>query len=502
MSSVSLTRAALNPKLLAATLTLRPRQLALLASLEGPERMHLWAISRQQGKSTLAAMAAVHGAVFREDLDALIPRGRTRYALVAAPGQTQASEFVRLCEVLVDASPTLHRLATITRDRIDFLLPSGARTAILALPANSRAVRGMSASLIVLDEFAHFTDTAGPASDARMLTALEPTTTVFGDLAKVLICSTPFGESGEFYRLFQKAEQGTLPSARATQATAWEFDPSIDEAWRERKRAEVGDAHFEQEYAAQFVSSGGAFFDLRDVELEDGQARPEDCRRWVAGLDPAFHGDRFGVALVGESAIEEGVLLVGRVEALDPGGRLRSLDLRRGREDATLARVWELLEPYTEQGLRIVTDQHQSDAVSSYFGRLGVGVKVVNLTGPLQTAAFVSTRTRILDRSLRLWKCGHLLEDLRRVRARDTEAIQLVRYAGGHLDAASALALAVAEFRHSSVARVGIPAGDVPKQSAAGQDREVTRRKVEPPVPLLAGLPAWQRRLTRKAMGR
>src|ERR1039458_3028451 len=194
---ISLVTAAQDKGLLGATLTLRPRQLALLASLEGPERTHVWAIARQQGKSTLAAMAAVHGCVFRDDLDAILPRGRTRYCLAAAPGQAQASEFVRLCEALIDASPTLRSLATVSRDRIDFALPSRAKSAILALPANSRAVRGTSASLIVLDEFAHFADTAGPASDARMLTALEPTTAVFGDAARMLVCSTPYGASGE-----------------------------------------------------------------------------------------------------------------------------------------------------------------------------------------------------------------------------------------------------------------------------------------------------------------
>ena len=49
-------------------------------------------------------------------------------------------------------------------------------TVVRAMPANSRSVRGLSASLIILAEFAHFTDTAGPASDERMLQASEPST--------------------------------------------------------------------------------------------------------------------------------------------------------------------------------------------------------------------------------------------------------------------------------------------------------------------------------------
>ena len=49
-------------------------------------------------------------------------------------------------------------------------------TVVRAMPANSRSVRGLSASLIILAEFAHFADTAGPASDERMFQASEPST--------------------------------------------------------------------------------------------------------------------------------------------------------------------------------------------------------------------------------------------------------------------------------------------------------------------------------------
>jgi hypothetical protein len=116
-----------------------------------------------------------------------------------------------------------------------------------------------------------------------------------------------------------------------------------------------------------------------------------------------------------------------------------------------------LLEPYAAYGLRAVADQHQADAVSSFLGRQGVPVRVQNLTGPIQTAAFTSTRARMDDGSLRLWKHPVLVEDLRRVRARDSESMLLPRYAGGHCDAASALALACYELRGATGAVPGTP---------------------------------------------
>ena len=427
------------------------------------QRMHVWSVGRQAGKSTLAAMAAVHNAALRDDLDGMMPRGRIRYVLVAAPAEDQAREFVQLGSALIDGSPVLRSLATVKADRIDFRLPSGARTAIRAMPANSRSVRGLSASLIVMDEFAHFVDTAGPASDVRMFEALEPSTRVFRDLAKVLLISTPFGEQGKFYELFCQARDGLLPSARAVHLPVWEVDTSLGDVWREARRAELGEDVFRQEHGAEFVSGGGSFFDLRVVEFDEAPARPELASRWVCGLDPAFAGDRFGVCVVGESIEEKGVLLVGVVDAIAPGERLRSFARRRAREDRVLDRVSEIIEPYAP--LVIATDQHQSDAIASHFGRQGVTVRVEAWSRQSQTAMFTSLRARLTDGSLRAWKHPVLVEDLRRVRARDSETIDLPRHGGGHCDAVSALAIAVWQLRRVSdrpfVGRVRVADGRV-----------------------------------------
>jgi hypothetical protein len=464
---VSLLDAVRDPELLGATITPWPAQVELLRGLEDPEiRTHLIGAGRQVGKSSLCAMLAVHDAALRPDLDAIMVRGRVRYVLCASPSEEQSREFVSLCAGLIEASPLLGPLASIKADRIDFHLPSGAHTAIRALPANSRSVRGLTSSLNILDEFAHFTDTAGPASDERIFTALEPSQRVFADAGRTVVISTPFGEVGKFYELCQAAEAGTLPGARLTHAATWEVDPSLGEAWKERKRAEIGEDTFRQEYGAEFVAGAGQFFDLREIEFEQGPARPEDAGEWVAGLDPAFHGDRFGVALVGAALAEPGVFLVGDVAAIDPGQRLRSWEQRRAREDRTLAEVWAILEPYRARLVKVVSDQHQADGIRSFFGRRGVEVEIVNVTQPIQTQAFVTTRARLIDGSLRCWSHRLLLEELRRIRtARTAESVVLPRWAGGHCDAASALALAcyaVREGSHPPAAAVTVaPSGGV-----------------------------------------
>jgi len=484
---IQLGKAARDRRLLGASIAWRPAQLGLLDSLDGPESLHLWCVARQCGKTSMAAAAAIANAALRDDLDAMLPHGRWRYVPVISPSEDQSRDFTRVAEALVEASPVLAGYAEVSAGRIDFRLPRvdehggrwTAKTSIRALPANSRSMRGLTSALVVAEEMAHWrSDTGGEADERRIWGAITPMQVAFGKAAKVLCLSTPWGEDNLFAELLKSIEGGVIPSARAVRASIVEMWPEVDRGWLEGERAKMGEDAYRTEYLAELVASGGSFFDLRGVGFEDAPARPSDGRRYVAGLDPAFHADRFGVALVGESVNEPGVLVTGVVDGIEPGARRRSLDARRGREDATLARVWELLEPYAEGGgLRIVTDQHQGDAVGSYFGRLGVSVKVVNLTGPLQTAAFTSTRARLMDGSLRLWRHEPLLEELRRVRARDTEAIVLPRFGGSHCDIASALALAVYEQRHVTGAPQGKPHGGA---SVAARLREVERTRGMP----------------------
>ena len=82
------------------------------------------------------------------------------------------------------------------------------------MPANSRTTRGVSASLIILDEFAHFTDTAGPGSDEAMFASLQPSLRAFGAKGRMLLISTPNGRSGRFFEIFEQASGGASCARR------------------------------------------------------------------------------------------------------------------------------------------------------------------------------------------------------------------------------------------------------------------------------------------------
>ena len=386
-----------------------------------------------------------------------------RSILVCCPRQDQAIDFIGTCAAHVQASPVLSQVCRIKTDRIELALPQAdragrpfiARVRILSVPANAHTIRGHRASLIVFNEIAHLDDTAGAGSDEALWTALTPSLRKFGELGRIVCISTPAGPRGKFYELCQAAQGGSLTASSSfRQLSTWEVDPGVTEQQREQWRADLGEALFDQEYGAQFVDAGGSFFDLSAIEFVDAPARPEDGEAWLVGLDPAFHRDRFAVALVGRSRCEHDTLLVGAIESIEPRGVARSFGQRREREDATLARAWETIAPYALR--RIVSDQHNGAAIESYFGRRAIPVEIVNLTRPAQTAGFVALRQRLVEGSLRCWRHLLLVEELRRVRARDTETIFLPRYGDSHCDAAAALALAVSHAQQFAVPPVAV----------------------------------------------
>jgi Terminase large subunit, T4likevirus-type, N-terminal len=449
---VPLVRFASDPRLGGATIEWRERQLDVL-ELFGRDDLRVVALAagRQGGKSTMAVATALWNCVARDDLDALVPTGRTRHVLVASPSEEQSRELIRIAAGMIEASPVLRALAEPSRNAITFRLSSGARTALLALPANPATVRGKTASLTIVDECAHLnSDAAGWNNDTRMIEALEGSMSVFdpASKSKLILISTPAGEVGEFHRIYTAARDGTLPNASAVHAPAWELNPDLDsEAWRESKIRLLGQAGFDQEHGAVFTTGSGQFFDVSELSFAlDRPARPEESASWVVALDPGFHSDRFGVAIVGESRFEPGVFLVGGLWSIDPRaqGIARDQRERRAREDRILQLAWELIAPFRSRLWKVVTDQHDSVSVRSFFGNRGAETEVVGVTGPILTEMMVMVRSRLTNGSLRCWPDPELLEDLRRVRARSTsESIVLPRHSGGHCDELAALGLAV-----------------------------------------------------------
>ena len=178
--------------------------------------------------------------------------------------------------------------------------------------------------------------------------------------------------TGAFAELYAKA--ATRRAARRRRA------PRDDRAGEPERAAEFLAAEerrdpegFRAEYLAEFVGSGGAFLDAENVaacvDLE-GELRPGRRRDWVAGLDPAFCSDPFGLVLVGRDPRDPRRLLVGRVRSWEPPRRRTAVSLEEAREveDAVLAEVAQVLRHFDA---RAITDQYRSAGVTERLRRYG-----------------------------------------------------------------------------------------------------------------------------------
>lgn len=204
--------------------------------LRSDARRMLLACSRQWGKSTVAAVKAVHRAYSE----------KKSLVLVASPSVRQSGEFLRKAEEFVV------RLGIRPRgdgeNAQSLVFPNGSR--IVGLPGTEATVRGFSAvSLMLIDEAARVDD--------AMYKALRPMLAVKnGDL---WLMSTPYGKRGFFYEEWAHGgDRWTRVAVPATECSR------ISREFLEEERAELGRSWFEQEYLCEFVDNGASVFD-RDV---------------------------------------------------------------------------------------------------------------------------------------------------------------------------------------------------------------------------------------------
>jgi hypothetical protein len=206
--------------------------------LESGAKRGILNCTRQWGKSTVAAMKAVHRAYCRPG----------SVVLVASPSERQSAEFLR------KASGMVAKLGIVPRgdgdNAISLLFPNGSR--IVGLPSTEGTVRGFSAvSLLLIDEAARVEDAA--------YKALRPSLAV-GD-GDLWLMSTPYGKRGFFYETW---EHGSADWKRVSVAAT--ECPRIPASFLEEERAALGALWFQQEYLCEFVDNGMEVFGRALVE--------------------------------------------------------------------------------------------------------------------------------------------------------------------------------------------------------------------------------------------
>jgi len=189
---------------------------------------------------------------------------------------------------------------------------------------------------------------------------------------------------------------------------------------------------------------------------------------WIAGLDPAFSGDPFGLAIVGrrrgERRLVLGVARAWKTSRRKPGG----FEEQRAFEDSVLDEVAELCKRYNAH---VYTDQYAAPAVVERLSRAGLWVETVAMTAQSKTAAFGELRARLLAGELELYDEPGLLGELRRLRTKYTAGSATVvnpRVGGSHGDMAQALALAVWQFAGTGAASEAMPRAGGPPMVTEG----------------------------------
>jgi Terminase large subunit, T4likevirus-type, N-terminal len=192
---------------------------------------------RQSGKSTMAAIIALHRAVHHPD--SLI--------LCLAPALRQSQElFAKIAGFYRDlgrpVEPTGER-------RLSLELENGSR--IITLPGTERTIRGFSgANLLLLDEASRVDD--------DLYFATRPMLAVSG--GALMMLSTPAGRRGVFWEEWTGAlgwERYEIPIENV---------PRISEEFLAEERRALPTRIFDQEYRCQFVELDDAVFSLDDVD--------------------------------------------------------------------------------------------------------------------------------------------------------------------------------------------------------------------------------------------
>ncbi len=229
--------------------------------------------TRQWGKSTVAAVMAVHRALYpfkspqngqfrspsgsasaQRTVTAPLRADAKTLVVVACPTEKQSAELVwKARDFAMKAGVKLRGDGS---NRISLQFPNGSR--IIGIPGREATLRGYSAvSLLIIDE-------ASRVEDA-VYKALRPMLAV-GD-GDLWLLSTPFGKRGFFYENWTAGgEEWVRVQVAATECAR------ISKDFLAEERRQLGDAWFRQEYMGEFIDNEQQMFqrELLMDALEDG----------------------------------------------------------------------------------------------------------------------------------------------------------------------------------------------------------------------------------------
>jgi hypothetical protein len=229
-------------------------------ALRSDSKRQLYLASRQSGKSSVAAIKALHTARFEDG--ALV--------LLVSPSLPQSQEVFRRCLVAYRDLGRPEGMAAESALRLE--LGNGSR--IISLPGSEKTNVGYAATLLIIDEAAR--------TPSALVDAMLPTVAVTG--GAILALTTPAGARGWFYELWSSSDVGEVWETYRITA---EECPRISEEHIEEARMTRGERHVRQEYYCSFEADEAGFFEDHAV-LERSLVVPDDGKLWFPERNASY----------------------------------------------------------------------------------------------------------------------------------------------------------------------------------------------------------------------
>ena len=247
-------------------------------------------LPRQTGKSTAAAAYLLWYAMYKPD----------SVILIAAHKYAGAQEIMQRLRFIYETLPDFVRSGCTSYNKGSIEFENGSR--IVSQATTETTGRGMSLTLIYLDEFAY----VQPRMAEEFWTALSPTLSTGG---KCIITSTPNQDDDQFARIWKEAtntideygnESETGKNGFKGFTCHWSEHPDRNQEWADEEKAKIGEERFRREHGCEFITADEtlisplklALLETKQPYRKTGQIRwfkpLEKNKIYLIGLDPSL----------------------------------------------------------------------------------------------------------------------------------------------------------------------------------------------------------------------
>jgi hypothetical protein len=411
-------------------------------------------VGRRGGKSETIARIAVFEAAHGGHGKVLAP-GQLGLIAVISPLREQGQEILGYVRGLA-ALPQVKRYVEgePTRDGVRFKSCIEVR----CLTADAVNVSGPTVVMAILDEYAKFPGDEAVVPDREILNSLRPALApVKGAPRRRLVgITSAYIEEGTAFETdrdhYGKADAPVL----VVRGTTAQFNPAIDVAWLERERKRIGSAVFAREYQGiwQPAIVEGWFGQTIEACVDKGRSTPDrhalsvvEGRRYYAGLDSAFRGDGFTLAI----AHREIPAFPGDAKqmARRPRSVLDGCWCWRAPKGGVLG-----VEKTVQQTARIIraynatawADQFALDPLKEIYKRYGVYLREAPWTSQNKALKFRRVRDEMIEGLVRIPDDAELLREFHSMRGKLLKSGgEQIEARSGHDDRVHAAVIALSE---------------------------------------------------------